>query len=54
MVEPGEIRVKCMAINSVNSGILQSGPIAIGEPRWVRATLITVALLFLGIFLLCR
>ena len=52
MVEPGEIRVKCMGIDGVNSGILQSGPIAIGEPRWVRATLIAVALLFLGLFLL--
>ena len=41
-----------MAIDSVDRTTLQGGPIASGEPRWVRATLITVALLFLGLFLL--
>ena len=51
MVEPGEIRVNCMATDIANGGTVQSQPIAIGEPRWVRGTLITVALLFLGLFL---
>jgi sulfate/thiosulfate transport system permease protein len=40
-----------MVVESVDSGIAHSGPIAIGEPRWVRVTLITVALLFLSLFL---
>ena len=51
MVEPREIRVNGMATDIANSGTVQSQPIAIGELRWVRATLITLTLLFLGIFL---
>ena len=38
MVEPGEIRVNCMATDIANGGTVPSQPIAIGEPRWVRAT----------------
>ena len=51
MVEPREIRVNCMATDIANSETVQGQPIAIGEPRWVRVALISVTLLFLGIFL---
>ena len=51
VVEPREIRVNRMATDIANSGTVQGQPIAIGEPRWVRVALISVTLLFLGIFL---
>ncbi len=51
MVEPGEIRVTRMALISTNRVNARSGAVAIGEPRWVRVVLITVVLLFLGVFL---
>ena len=51
MVEPREIRMNCMATDIANSQTVQGQPIAIGEPRWVRVALISVTLLFLGIFL---
>ena len=51
MVEPREIRINCMATDIANSQTVQGQPIAIGEPRWVRVALISVTLLFLGIFL---
>src|SRR5919106_628491 len=41
-----------MALDRARNTNVQSGPTGMSEPRWVRATLITVALLFLGIFLL--
>jgi sulfate transport system permease protein len=41
-----------MAINSVNYGSVQRSPIGTSEPRWMRAILITIALSFLGMFLL--
>jgi sulfate transport system permease protein len=41
-----------MAINSVNYGSVQKSPIGTSEPRWMRAILITIALSFLGMFLL--
>jgi sulfate/thiosulfate transport system permease protein len=44
--------MKRMAANSSGIGSTQCGRSSISEPRWVRAILITVALLFLGIFLL--
>ena len=40
-----------MATDIANSGAVRGQPIAIGEPRWIRITSITVTLLFLGIFL---
>jgi sulfate transport system permease protein len=52
MVEPKQIRINCMAINSVNYGSVQRSPIGTSEPRWMRAILITIALSFLGMFLL--
>src|SRR5919106_335930 len=41
-----------MALDRARNTNVQSGPTAMSEPRWARAILITVALLFLGIFLL--
>jgi sulfate/thiosulfate transport system permease protein len=41
-----------MTANSADIGSTQRGCSSVSEPRWVRAILITVALLFLGIFLL--
>jgi sulfate transport system permease protein len=51
MVEPREIRINCMATDIANSQTVQGQPIVIGEPRWVGVALISVTLLFLGIFL---
>jgi len=51
MVEPNEIRVDFMALVVSHSRNPSMAAIGNTEPRWVRAFLITVALLFLGIFL---
>ena len=40
-----------MALISTNRENARSGAVGIGEPRWVRVVLITVVLLFLGVFL---
>jgi sulfate transport system permease protein len=41
-----------MSRNGASNGSAQRGGASISEPRWVRAVLVSVALLFLGIFLL--
>ena len=40
-----------MALISTNRENARSGAVGIGEPRWARVVLITVVLLFLGVFL---
>ena len=52
MVEPGALRVSDMALNHAAMGNRRKGAGSIGEPAWVRGVLVSIVLLFLGLFLL--